>query len=76
MKEQFRHVAWGCRKCNKIDWVDNPEQMAKPEHVSHRGIDIGSCGGEFIKLFVSEEMLDEADADAEADHIIDTHPGY
>ena len=67
----MEHVAWGCRKCNKIDWVDNPEQTAKPEHVSHRGVDIGSCGGEFIKLFV----LDEPEED-ERDHIEDSYPGH
>ena len=44
-------IAWACRKCNKVDWNDTEEQLAQPEHVSHRGIDIGKCDGEMIPLF-------------------------
>jgi len=44
-------IAWGCKTCNKIDWADSKEQLAKPEHVSYRGIDLGSCDGEFIPLY-------------------------
>ena len=47
----IRHVAWGCKTCNKIDWIDKKEATAKPEHVSHRGVDIGSCPGVMIKLW-------------------------
>ena len=50
----MRHVAWACRTCNKIDWVDSKEQIAKPEHIAHRGVDIGTCDGEFIELYVKE----------------------
>jgi hypothetical protein len=46
-----RPIAWGCRTCNKIDWADTIEQLASPEHVSHRGVDIGSCRGKMIPLF-------------------------
>lgn len=44
-------IAWGCKTCNKIDWVDTKEQLAKPEHLSYRGVDIGTCKGKFIPLF-------------------------
>ena len=44
-------IAWACRTCNKIDWADSKEQLAKPEHVSHRGFDIGTCKGTMIPLY-------------------------
>lgn len=46
-------IAWACRTCNKIDWADAKEQLAKPEHISHRGVDIGSCKGKMIPLYGS-----------------------
>jgi len=52
------HVAWGCRTCNKIDWVNNSKQLAKPEHVAYRGIDVGTCKGEMIKLFKERDTND------------------
>jgi hypothetical protein len=50
----MQHVAWACKTCNKIDWVDSKEQLAKPEHISHRGIDIGTCDGEMMKLYAQK----------------------
>lgn len=47
----MRHIAWGCRTCNKIDWVDNEAACAKPEHVPYRGVDIGICSGKMEKLY-------------------------
>lgn len=44
-------IAWGCKTCNKIDWADSKEQLAKPEHISYRGIDLGNCKGKFIPLY-------------------------
>lgn len=44
-------IAWACRICNKIDWADTDEQLAKPEHCSHRGVDVGTCNGKMIPLF-------------------------
>lgn len=44
-------IAWACRTCNKVDWADQEEQTAKPEHVSHRGVDLGTCKGEMIPLY-------------------------
>jgi hypothetical protein len=44
-------IAWACRTCNKIDWVDSKEQLAQPEHVSYRGVDIGNCVGKMVKLY-------------------------
>lgn len=43
--------AWLCRKCGKGDWADIDEQLAKPEHVCHRGIDLGECKGEMVPLY-------------------------
>ena len=49
-------IAWGCKTCNKIDWADSvdPFKFSKhvfPEHVRHRGFDIGKCKGKMIPLF-------------------------
>lgn len=44
-------VAWACKTCNKVDWADSKEQLAKPEHVPYRGIDLGTCKGKFIPLY-------------------------
>ncbi len=44
-------VAWGCKTCLKFDWVHVKEAMAKPEHVPHRGFDIGNCPGKMILLY-------------------------
>ena len=43
--------AWYCPKCKKFDIASAEEQLASPEHVSHRGVDIGSCKGEMISLY-------------------------
>jgi hypothetical protein len=44
-------VAWACKTCNKVDWVDAKEALAKPEHIPHRGFDIGKCKGKMIRLY-------------------------
>jgi len=46
-----RPTAWACRTCNKVDWEIEEECMARPEHVSYRGVDIGTCEGKFIPLY-------------------------
>ena len=51
MSENKKPIAWACRTCNKVDWADKKEQTAKPEHVCHRGIDLGSCSGKMIPLY-------------------------
>lgn len=43
-------IAWACKTCNKVDWADSDEQLAKPEHRAHRGVDIGECKGKMIPL--------------------------
>ena len=52
----MKPYAWVCRKCNKFDFADTKEQLASPEHVSHRGVDIGSCNGQFIALYTLEQI--------------------
>ena len=54
-------VAWACRTCGKVDWAD--EQLARPEHISHRGVDIGSCDGEMVKLYGPEVVDFECEYD-------------
>lgn len=46
-----KKIAWGCKTCNKIDWVDVKEPLAKPEHIPHRGFDIGKCKGKMVSLY-------------------------
>ena len=48
-------IAWGCKTCNKFDWADTKEQLAFPEHVAHRGVDIGDCEGKMIPLYALKE---------------------
>ncbi len=48
-------IAWACKVCNKMDWADSKEQLAKPEHRAYRGVDIGECKGEMIPLYKKEE---------------------
>jgi len=45
--------AWVCRTCGKIDFADIKEQTAQPEHVSYRGVDIGTCKGKMIPLYAA-----------------------
>ena len=54
MSNQPKPVAWACRTCGKLDWADTDEMLAAPEHLSHRGIDIGTCKGEMIRLYTKE----------------------
>ncbi len=49
--EQPYPTAWACRTCNKIDWADTDEKLAKPEHIPYRGIDLGECKGTMIQLY-------------------------
>ena len=51
-----RPTAWACRKCGKFDWADTDEQLAQPEHVSYRGIDLGTCGGQMVPLYSEEDI--------------------
>jgi hypothetical protein len=51
MMMRYKHVAWACKTCNKVDWVDAKEALAKPEHIPHRGFDIGKCKGKMIRLY-------------------------
>ena len=43
--------AWYCPICNKFDLANVKEVMASPEHVPHRGVDIGNCSGVMIPLY-------------------------
>lgn len=54
---KYKKIAWGCKTCKKFDWVESDEQLAKPEHVSMRGVDIGDCNGKMIPLY--EEVEDK-----------------
>lgn len=58
MKDKPQPIAWACRTCNKVDWADSKEQLAKPEHVSHRGFDIGTCKGKMIPLYEAPDAED------------------
>ena len=49
--DSVRPTAWACRACNKVDWADTEEQLAAPEHRSHRGFDIGDCRGKMVPLY-------------------------
>ncbi len=53
MNKKQKPVAWGCKTCNKFDWAGIKKQLAAPEHISYRGVDIGSCNGEMIPLYSS-----------------------
>jgi hypothetical protein len=54
-----RPDAWGCRTCNRIDWADDSFMNAFPDHVSHRGFDIGQCKGIMIPLYFAPVEPDE-----------------
>ena len=64
-----RPIAWACRACNKISWADVDGNDASLEHVSYRGMDIGTCKGKMVKLALWEdlklanEMLEERGED-------------
>lgn len=36
---------WKCKTCGKTDDSSTSEGQAKPEHIPHRGFDIGNCEG-------------------------------
>jgi len=44
-------IVWACPVCKKVDFKSEIEQSARPEHISYRGIDIGSCTGNMIPLY-------------------------
>ncbi len=50
----MKPTAWYCPKCKKFDLADVKRAMASPEHVPHRGVDIGNCTGEMIPLYASQ----------------------
>ena len=52
----MKPYAWGCKTCNKIDWADTEEPLAKPEHRPYRGMDLGTCDGEMIPLVREEDV--------------------
>ncbi len=56
----MKHVAWYCPICKKFDFVDSEEVLCKPEHIPYRGVDIGSCKGRMIKLYVKVEEYGRA----------------
>ena len=49
-------TGWACKKCNKFDWHDSSIFLAAPEHVPHRGFDIGTCGGKMIPLYDEDSI--------------------
>lgn len=48
---------WHCNVCGKTTDETTAKDDAAPEHVSHRGMDIGSCPG---VMEVVEDTGDEA----------------
>ena len=36
---------WHCNVCGKTTTSDTPNDDAAPEHIAHRGQDIGNCSG-------------------------------
>lgn len=51
MSENRRPDGWVCRICLKVDFADTEEQLAKPEHVAYRGVDLGKCKGKFLPFY-------------------------
>ena len=49
-------TGWACKKCGKFDWYDSAKNLASPEHVPHRGADIGTCGVQMIALYDKEAI--------------------
>jgi ribosomal protein L37AE/L43A len=46
---------WYCPTCGKTDHDGADEALASPEHVPHRGVDIGTCKGcmyKYVRDFV------------------------
>jgi len=57
MDEQREPRYWRCLVCRKTSTSLNPDKAeAAPEHLSHRGFDIGRCDG--IMGLVSKEEWD------------------
>ena len=52
-----RPTAWACRVCGKVDWSDTEEQLARPEHWSYRGCDVGKCEGDMVPLYSEDAVL-------------------
>jgi len=57
-------TAWVCKLCHQVDFPEVGEPMASPEHIPHRGVDIGSCPGKMVPVYSREDL--EA-----ANHIVD-----
>ena len=51
--QKRKPIAWACRTCSKIDWADSESNLAKPEHISYRGADIGTCKGVMVPLYAN-----------------------
>ena len=49
-------TGWACKKCGKFDWYDSPINFASPEHIPHRGVDIGTCDGKMIPLYDEDSI--------------------
>ncbi len=64
-EEEKRPVVWACRTCGSVDWDEDhspDEQWEKnsPNHVWHRGMDIGTCKGVMMALFEDPNWHAEA----------------
>jgi len=61
MKEQIKFpnqpYMWYCPVCNKFDLSSAVELMAIPEHIPYRGVDIGKCKSDMIKLYTAESIV-------------------
>lgn len=55
MKRKVDPIAWYCPVCKKFDLAEVKKPMAMPEHIPHRGHDIGCCKGKMIPLCKLEE---------------------
>ena len=40
---------WYCVVCGKVDHCNTEEALASPEYVPHRGVDIRTCKGTFVR---------------------------
>ncbi len=51
-----RPYMWYCPVCKKYDLAGVKENLASPEHIPYRGVDIGSCKEEMIPLYKHEQI--------------------
>lgn len=47
--------AWYCSTCHKATTNLTPNDDAKPEHISYRGVDLGCCPGK-MELVLEKEV--------------------